>query len=237
MEGEDKPMVLITGVTGYVGSQVAHTYLQHGEFKVRGTVRSLKNPEKMEPLKKSLGELYDQMELVEADLLDEESIIKAGEGCKYIVHVASPFPLDKPKHEDLLIKPAVGGTLAACKAAQKWKAKRLVITASLASVFGGPAPGVVEFDDKSWSNVERCTAYMKSKTLAEKAAWDFVKDLPEDEKFEVVVINPGFIIGPSLVSAKFSSGDVVEQIMFGKMPVLNLCMECVDVRDLAKAHL
>ena len=173
-------MALITGVTGYVGSQVAHTFLKHGGFKVRGTVRSLKNPAKMEPLQKSLGELYEQMELVEADLLDEESIIRAAEGCKYIIHVASPFPLQKPKHEDLLIKPAVNGTLAACRAAQKWKAKRLVITASLASVYSAPEKGQLEFNEQSWSNIAKCNAYPKSKTLAEKAAWDFVAALPEE---------------------------------------------------------
>ena len=99
------------------------------------------------------------MELVEADLLDEESIIRAAEGCKYIIHVASPFPLEKPKHEDLLIKPAVNGTLAACKAAHKWGAKRLVITASLASIFYGHDKKKHDFDADTWSIPEKCAAY------------------------------------------------------------------------------
>ena len=114
---DGKESVLITGVSGYVGSQVCLTFLKIGEYKVRGTVRSVNKPEKIEPLKKAFGAHFEQLELVEADLCDEASIIKAAEGCTYIVHTASPFPLDAVKDEQILIKPAVEGTLAAMKAA------------------------------------------------------------------------------------------------------------------------
>ena len=142
-----------------------------------------------------------------------------------------------PSDPDVLMKPAMAGILGVCKAAQKWKAKRIVLTSSMASVNSCPPAGVIEFDENSWSNADLCPPHMKSVTLSEKAAWDFVKDLPEDEKFEVVSMNPGFVVGPPLISHRFSSGDFVEQMMFGKMPILNFCMDCIDVRDLAKAHL
>ena len=91
---------MITGISGYLGSQVCLSFLKHGGFKVRGTVRSTKNEKKLEPLKKAFGELFNELTLVEADLNDEESIINACEGCTYVVHTASPFPITKVKNED-----------------------------------------------------------------------------------------------------------------------------------------
>ena len=98
MESE-KPLVCITGISGYVGSQVCLYFLKDGKYKVRGTVRNTKRPEKLEPLKKAFGEFYDQLELVEADLDNEQSIIDAIAGCTYVVHTASPFPITKVKDE------------------------------------------------------------------------------------------------------------------------------------------
>ena len=89
---EGKPIVTITGISGYVGAQTCLYFLKNGSFKVRGTVRSLNNPKKIEPLKRAFGEYFDQLELVEADLLDEKSMIQAMEGSTYIVHTASPVP-------------------------------------------------------------------------------------------------------------------------------------------------
>ena len=102
---------------------------------MKGTVRSINNPEKIEPLKKAFGEYFDKLELVEADLCDENSIIKAIQGSTYIVHTASPFPIESPSNEDLLIKPAVEGTLAVMKAAKLNKVKKVVITSSVAAIF------------------------------------------------------------------------------------------------------
>ena len=132
---EGKPIVTITGISGYVGAQTCLYFLKNGSFKVRGTVRSLNNPKKIEPLKRAFGEYFDQLELVEADLLDEKSMIQAMEGSTYIVHTASPFPIENPKNEDVLIKPAVEGTLAVMKAAQINKVKRVVVTSSVAAIY------------------------------------------------------------------------------------------------------
>ena len=152
-------------------------------------------------MKKAFGEYFDQLELVEADLCDEKSMIQAMEGSTYIVHTASPFPIVAPKDENELIKPAVEGTLAVMKAARINKVKRVVITSSVAAIYKTGVEGQSEFSEKDWTDCKVAQPYEKSKTLAELAAWDFIKNLPEDEKFEVATINPGLVIGPNLNEA------------------------------------
>ena len=128
-----KPIVVITGISGYLGAQTGLCFLQNAEaegYTVRGTVRDKENQLKVAPLKEAYGALFDQLELVNADLTDEASIIKACEGATYIIHTASPFFLENPKDPQTVIKPAVDGTLSICKAAQQNKVKRVVITSS-----------------------------------------------------------------------------------------------------------
>ena len=133
-----------------------------------------------------------------------------------MVHTASPFPLGVPKSEDSVVKPAVEGTLAVMKAAHKHKVKRVVITSSCAAVFvKSPANFKPAMNENDWSEPEICKPYEKSKTLAEKAAWDYLEALPENEKFELVVINPALILGPSLVNTDFTSGLIIKNIMTG----------------------
>jgi nucleoside-diphosphate-sugar epimerase len=124
-------------VSGFLGSQVALAFLKDGGYKVRGTVRSTTNPAKVEPLKTAFGEYFDKLELAEADLLNEDSIIKACEGSSLIIHTASPFTFGIP--EDQLVEPAVKGTMAAVKAAKLNKAK-VVLTSSVVTVTQGDKP-------------------------------------------------------------------------------------------------
>ena len=109
-----KPLVTITGVAGFIGSQICLDFLKTGEFRVRGTVRDHKNEAKLAPLKNAFGEYFSQLELVDAELLDAESISKAIEGATYVVHVASPVTFSP--NEDEVVKPAVEGTIAVMKA-------------------------------------------------------------------------------------------------------------------------
>lgn len=240
MEGAPKQTVVITGVSGFIGSQICKHFLENGQFKVRGTVRNTKKPEKIEPLKEAFGELFDQLELVEADLGKPESIHKACEGCTYVVHTASPFVLTDPKDHNEVIKPAVEGTLAAMKGAHMHKCKRLVLTSSVYAMDHKVNKKQVKFTPADWSDVKGgCKqAYEKSKTLAEKAAWDFLKKLPETERFELVVINPGFVMGPALVKGNFSSADFINNLLSGKVPKIpRIKFAMVDIRNVAKAHL
>jgi len=213
-------------------------FLKNGSFKVRGTVRSTTNEAKIAPLREAFGDLFNELELVEADLLNEESLFKAIEGSTYVVHTASPFPIQKPKHEDDLIKPAVEGTMAVVKAAKQNGVKRVVITSSVAAIYKSKDKKKKEFTIEDWTDCSIAQPYEKSKTMAEKAAWDFQASLPEEERFEIVTINPGFVVGPNLNKAQFSSGDIVKSMMMGEMPgapKISMCM--VDVRDVAEAHL
>ena len=130
------PLVLITGITGYIGSHVLDFFLKDGGFRVRGTVRSKTNAKKIDPLKEYFGELWDKVELVEADITKEETIIAATEGCTYIVHPASPVPSEgRNLKEKEIIEPAISGALAVMKGAKKHGCKRVVLTSSIASIF------------------------------------------------------------------------------------------------------
>lgn len=173
-----KQTVVITGVSGYLGSHVALLFLKDGSYNVRGTVRDAKNPTKIEPLRKAFGDLFNQLTLVEADLNNEESIFASIKGANLVVHTASPFPLAPPRNENDLINPAVNGTASVMKACHANKVSRVVITSSIAAIQAcksedRPIDG--RFSEKNWSNPvgDHIDAYSKSKTLAEQAAWDF----------------------------------------------------------------
>ncbi|TNV77308.1 hypothetical protein FGO68_gene2508 [Halteria grandinella] len=238
MVESSKLKVVITGISGFLGSQTCLKFLQDGTFQIRGTVRDSKNEKKLAPLRTAFGPLFDNLELFNADLLKPESLDAAIAGMDYVVHTASPCPLESPKDENELIKPAVEGTIAVMRAAHKHKVKRVVMTSSISAVSEQkPENHKESYDEGDWSDLQVCPPYEKSKTLAEKAAWEFLKSLPEDERFELVTINPVLILGPSLVAADFSSGQIIGAIMGGKYPGMpKIMLSIVDVRDVALAH-
>ena len=172
-----KPIVTLTGISGYVGSQTCLEFLKDGGYRVRGTVRDKDNQARIAPLRAAFGSHFDKLELVNADLTDQQSLVKAIKGSTYVVHMASPF--FSSQDENALVKPAVDGTNAVMKACQLAGVRRCVVTSSCASIFNvaatdRPANGI--FTEAHWSNPDRpegLDAYSKSKTLAEKAAWDF----------------------------------------------------------------
>ena len=169
----------------------------------------------MAPLRKAFGEHFDKIEFVEANLLDADSLAQAIAGATYVVHTASPVAFDKP--DDEIIKPAVDGTMAVMKACVASGIKRCVITSSAAAVCAmaeadRPDPDTGFYDESCWSNPDRpegMGAYLKSKTLAERAAWDFLQSLSEDQRFELVTICPTLVLGPSLLPGGFLSGNFV----------------------------
>jgi nucleoside-diphosphate-sugar epimerase len=235
---ESRPLVLVTGATGYIAGHCIRELLEHG-YRVRGTVRSLADPRKTEHLRRIATQLGGTLELVEADLTSDRGWREAVAGCTYVQHVASPFPAEVPRDEMELIRPAVDGAtrvLQACAAAGT--VKRVVMTSSVAAVaFGHSDGGNAVRTEADWSKVENCEAYQKSKTLAERAAWDFVAKLPSDRRFELAVINPGFVLGPLQNADPGTSGELIRKLMVREMPA---CPEIgfapVDVRDVALAH-
>ena len=172
-------------------------------------------------------------------MLDAESLDKAIAGVDYIVHTASPLPIQVPEDEQVLIKPAVEGTLAVLRAAHKHKVKRVVVTSSgLTITIRKPENQKAIYTEEDWSDVEICAPYEKSKLLAEQAAWDFWRSIPEDERFELTVVIPGLVQGPTLIPGIFSSSNSCKMLLMGVMPALPKVMfPIVDVRDVAQAHL
>ena len=205
-------------------------------YLVRGTVRSTKNEQKIKPIK-SLPH-QESLELVEADLLNDESWEPAINGCEYVLHVASPFPTKSPKNENDLIQPAVKGTMSVLKACAKHPVKHVVVTSSVAAIMSCGDFAKKDYTEKDWPVLKSVMAYNKSKTLAEKEAWDFYNSLDPKTRFKLSTINPGYVFGPSLINTDFSSGDIIRQLLTGELLALpRLHMPIVDVRDVAMAHL
>ncbi|MFE5290246.1 SDR family oxidoreductase [Nocardia sp. NPDC056611] len=217
-------LVLVTGASGYVAGHVIQELLDQG-YRVRGTVRSAARAA-------DVAALLPGIELVEADLGADAGWAAAVAGCRYVLHTASPFPSDAPEHEDDLIRPAVDGTLRVLRAAAAGGVERVVVTSSIAAIQAGHEGRLLTEAD--WSDLAACEAYPKSKTLAERAAWDFAAEHPE---LELAVINPGMIIGPVLRAEAGTSVDGIRALLAGGMPgVPRLNFATVDVRDLAVAH-
>jgi nucleoside-diphosphate-sugar epimerase len=235
---ESRPLVLVTGATGYIAGHCIRELLEQ-KYRVRGTVRSLAATQKTEHLRRMATALGGSVDLVEADLTSDRGWKDAVAGCTYVQHVASPFPAAVPKDEMALIRPAVDGALRVLNAcAASGTVKRVVMTSSVAAVAFGHTDGHGTVrTEADWSKVENCEPYQKSKTLAERAAWDFVNGLPSDRRFELAVINPGFVLGPLLNDDQGTSGELIRKLMVREMPA---CPEIgfapVDVRDVALAH-
>lgn len=225
--------VLVTGASGFIAIHCVQQLLDQG-YKVRGTVRSLSNENKVKPLK--LLRHSENLELVETNLLEDDGWDKAVEGCTYVLHIASPFPIVS---DESTIRTAVDGTLRVLKAAAKEPTvKKVVLTSSCVAISDGHSDMTQVFDEKTWTNVESplATNYAKSKTLAERAAWDYVKN--DEVKYKLTAINPSLVVGPLLHYDEGSSVQILRKFMNHEMPALPpFSLGLVDVRDVAAAHL
>ena len=206
---------------------------------MRGTVRSLKNKPKVVPLLEMVPDARYPLELVEAELLDENCWTEALKGVTYVYHVASPVLVFED--EGTLVPQAVEGTLNVLKACvAAGTVKRFVYTSSMSAVCVGSHlndPDYV-YTESDWSDELLCDGYEKSKLLGERAVMDFMSQLDDDKKFEFSVINPGAALGPLLTNVCSSSAQIIDQLLSGKMPVLvDMSFPTVDIRDVAAAHI
>jgi nucleoside-diphosphate-sugar epimerase len=228
--------ILVTGGSGFVGSHCILHALAEGH-EVRTTVRSLAREKDVRAMLKVGGaEPGDRLSFAAADLTRDEGWTEAVDGCEYVLHVASPFPAAAPKHEDELIVPAREGALRVLRAARDAAVKRVVLTSSFAAIGYGHPPTVQSFTEEHWSDPDApgMRAYPKSKTLAERAAWDFVSN----EKLELAVVNPVGVFGPVLGPDYSTSIVLVQRLMDGALPGCpRLTFGIVDVRDVADLHL
>ena len=223
--------VLVTGITGYIGQHCAAELLRQG-YEVVGTIRSRSKADATQSAIARVAPV-ERLSFAEADLLSDKGWSEALYGCTYALHVASPFLLEEPKDENELIAPAVVGTHRVISAAQFAGVKRLVLTSSTFAIIAGKDTG--HYGPGDWSDTDaNIGAYAKSKTLAERAAWEAVKA----GNMELTVINPGAVFGPSL-GAKLDGQSVtmMTKMINGKIPMIpDMAMGMVDVRDVAKLH-
>jgi nucleoside-diphosphate-sugar epimerase len=225
--------VLVTGGSGFIGGQCILQLLAAG-YRVRTTVRSLKR----EPEVRATLKLDNQVSFVAADLESDAGWAEAVAGCSYVLHVASPFPSSVPRNEDELIVPAREGALRVLRAARDARVKRVVLTSSFAAIGYGHPPQDAPFDETSWTdpNGDDVLPYVRSKTLAERAAWDFIAQ--EGGSLELSVVNPVGVFGPVLGPDYSTSILLVQRMMDGAMPGCpKLYFGAVDVRDVADLHL
>jgi nucleoside-diphosphate-sugar epimerase len=232
-------IVLVTGGSGFIGSHCIVRLLAAGH-DVRTTVRDLKREGDVRAMLRAGGAEADgQLKFFAADLEKDGGWAEAVAGCDFVLHVASPFPLRVPKDEDELIVPAREGTLRVLRAARDARVKRVVLTSSFAAIGYGHAAQTAPFDEATWTNLDgtvHVAPYMKSKTLAERAAWDFMAN--EGGGMELSVVNPVGVFGPVLGRDFATSIVIVQRLMDGGIPACpRLSFGVVDVRDVVDLHL
>lgn len=230
--------VLLTGIGGYVAGHIAVQLLQQG-WRVRGTVRSLKDAAALRDLLcRTAGRDPAMLQVVQAELMSDAGWDAAAQGCRYVIHTASPFPDRLPEREEDLTLPATEGTLRVLAAARRAGVRRVVLTSSLAAVCYGRAPGqpAGPYTEADWSDTDdpQLPPYYKSKTLAERAAWAYARQ----HGLELATVNPGIVLGPVLSARAGTSVDVVRKLLSGAYPAMpDIGFSVVDVRDVADLHL
>ncbi len=231
------PLILVTGISGFIAKHCALELLRNG-YRVRGTLR---DQVRAAAVNKALAAHVDttQLEFVAADLLDDTGWEDAMEGVSGVLHLASPFPLEAPAHEDDVVRPAVEGTLRVLRAAADADVARFVHTSSVAAIVTGHdhhVGGVLSERDWCRLDAPKVSAYARAKTMAELAARAFVSE--PGLSLHYTSIAPGFVLGPMLgADSRSASAQVMARFFKGRYPGLpRLKLPVVDVRDVARAH-
>ena len=233
MTGE---LVLVTGGTGFVAAHCIVRLLDAG-YRVRTTVRSLARADEVRAMVAEGGSDAAGVEFAEADLLRDEGWSDAASGAAFMLHVASPFPVSQPKDPDELIVPARDGALRALRAARDARVRRVVLTSSFAAVGYGAVHPERPYTEDDWTDPtdERLTPYVRSKAVAERAAWDFIdREAPD---LELTVVNPVAVFGPTLGRDLSSSLALLLLFLNGEISAVpHAATNAVDVRDVADLH-
>lgn len=227
--------VLVTGATGFVAAELVKQLLDAG-YRVRGTTRDVEAAKRRGELT-SLKGAGERLELVQANLNHPGAFTEHMDECEYVMHTASPYTLAVEDPQRDLVDPALNGTLSVLESAASTPSiKRVVLTSSFAAISGGPRTG--SFDESDWNT--RSTLedgpYAYSKTVAERAAWDFMQTAAR--RFDLVVVNPTGVIGPSIVDRVNQTHEFMIGMTNGQAPaIIDIGFPVVDVRDVANAHI
>lgn len=225
--------ILVSGGSGYIAGFLIRQLVNEG-WTVHTTIRNLAKESAVRHL---LAVDNNKLTFFAADLTADAGWAEAMAGCSHVAHVASPLPVDKPKNDDELIIPARDGALRALRAAKAAGVKRFVMTSSVAAISYGHGKKVQTFTEADWTNIDSADAYayVKSKTIAERAARDWVA--LEGEGLEYVSINPALVLGPILSPDFSASLEAVKKMLDGSLPGCpDLTFGIVDVRDVADLH-
>jgi dihydroflavonol-4-reductase len=224
--------VLVTGGSGFLGGWCVIELLRRG-YSVRTTVRDLSREAQVRTAVGSEVDPGDRLSVLAADLTRDEGWAEAVAGCDYVLHVASPFPPKQPKDPDELIVPAREGTLRVLRAGLDAGVKRVVVTSSVAAIRLADGSEPRPLDERDWTDPDSpgLTPYVRSKTIAERAAWDLVRERGEEDR--LAVVNPGAIIGPVLNDDLSYSLQTVQRLLEGVPGAPKLGFSVVDVRDVA----
>jgi nucleoside-diphosphate-sugar epimerase len=235
--GAEQETVLVTGGSGFLGGWCVAELLRRG-YSVRTTVRDLSREAELRGRVRELADdlpadADQHLSVLAADLLSDDGWAQAVDRCDRVLHVASPFPLVQPKDPDDLIVPAREGTLRVLRAALQAGASRIVVTSSVAAVGGSAKGSGRPLDESDWTDLDdpTLTAYARSKTIAERAAWDLVEEMGATER--LAVVNPGAILGPVSGPNRSPSLEVIQRLLNGMPGTPRIGFNLVDVRDVA----
>ncbi|MFK4246215.1 NAD-dependent epimerase/dehydratase family protein [Micromonospora chokoriensis] len=235
LHSTDDALVLVTGATGHVGGYSVARLLDEG-YRVRVSVREAgQRDEVLDRVRQAGANPDGRVEFRTAALSADEGWAEAADGARYVLHHASPFPFTPPEDDDEVIRPARDGALRVLRAARETGVRRVVLTSSYAAV-GYTVKPDGRYSEADWTNVDDdIPAYHRSKTLAERAAWDYVR---ENGGVELSVVNPTGIFGPLLGPRVSASTGLVQAFLTGAMPVVpRMHFGVVDVRDVVDLHL
>jgi nucleoside-diphosphate-sugar epimerase len=226
------PTALVTGGSGFLGGWCVVELLRR-DYRVRTTVRDPAREPEVRAAVRSEVDADDRLSVHEADLSSDDHWRRAVDGCDYVLHVASPFPSSQPKDPDELIVPARDGTLRVLRAALDAGVERVVTTSSVAAIGGSTPSSPRPLTEEDWTDPDNpaTSPYVKSKTIAERAAWDLARGAGEEGR--VAVVNPGAILGPVLGESRSFSLELIERLLKGMPGVPRIGFSIVDVRDVA----
>ena len=203
---------------------------------MRGTLRTPKRANQIRQTLQTNGADISGLSFTEANL--DAGWTEAATGFAYVLHVASPFPLEQPRDREALVPQARQGALRVLDAARAAEGKRIVFTSSMSALmYRANQPPEIMVTEDDWTDPEwdRCTPYIVSKTRAERAVWEWAKETDWEQR--LAVVNPGFILGPTLDGRTNTSLNVIKLIMTGAYPAVPpVEYAIVDVRDLAELH-